>query len=120
MKRQIRQSVFETNSSAIHSLTIYEKNEWEDFKKGLSVLDDYDNLQNKSSYMEELRKSDGYKEWLEDYGEDTDELFDEFVGELYDGETINSYDTYTERYEVLEKEIPDSNYVAVSIYGAGW
>jgi len=122
MKRQIRVGVFETNSSATHTLTIYTKSEWNDFKNGSLILDDYSNFQNKSSYLEQLRKSEEYKEWLSDYGyvEDTDELFDEYVEELYDVETISSYNTYTEHYEVLEEEIPDSNYIAVSIYGNGW
>ena len=118
MKKQIRVGVFETNSSATHSLTVYKKDEWENFKNGLLVLDDYDRLQDKSSYLEQLRNSDEYKEWLESHGDDTDELLDEYFDEYCDENYIRSYDSYTNQYEVLEEEIPDSNYVAVSIYGA--
>ena len=34
MKYQIRQGVFETNSSSVHSLSICSKNEWEAFERG--------------------------------------------------------------------------------------
>ena len=34
MKTQIRQGVFETNSSSVHSITICSKNEWDAFEKG--------------------------------------------------------------------------------------
>lgn len=34
MKVQIRKSVFETNSSSVHTLTIFDKDEWEEFKQG--------------------------------------------------------------------------------------
>lgn len=33
MKVKVRQSVFETNSSATHTLSIWNKEDWEKFKK---------------------------------------------------------------------------------------
>lgn len=39
MKVQIRKSVFETNSSSVHTLTIYDKDEWEEFKQGERVIE---------------------------------------------------------------------------------
>ena len=36
---QIRQGVFETNSSSTHSITICSKEEWESFKIGEMLLD---------------------------------------------------------------------------------
>jgi hypothetical protein len=41
MKFRIRKSVFETNSSNTHSLTICTKKEYEEFEKGLRVYDYY-------------------------------------------------------------------------------
>lgn len=38
-KIQIRQGVFETNSSSTHSLTICSKQEYEDFKNGKLLID---------------------------------------------------------------------------------
>lgn len=41
MKRQIRQGVFETNSSSVHSLTICDADEYQQWKDGTLVMDDY-------------------------------------------------------------------------------
>lgn len=41
MKIQVRQSVFETNSSSTHSLSTFNKNDWERFKKGEMVISNY-------------------------------------------------------------------------------
>jgi len=40
MKKQVRRGVFETNSSATHSLTLYKKEEWEKIKNGEGVIDE--------------------------------------------------------------------------------
>lgn len=42
--RQIRKNVFETNSSSTHSITICTQQEFDEFKKGLRVLDWKDTL----------------------------------------------------------------------------
>jgi len=54
MKVQIRQGVFETNSSSTHSLAIYNKNEWEEFKNGDLLID--------STYLGNLKKKEDYRE----------------------------------------------------------
>lgn len=41
MKRQIRQGVFETNSSSVHSLTICDADEYQKWQDGTLVMDDY-------------------------------------------------------------------------------
>ena len=42
MKRQVRQGVFETNSSSTHSLTICTENEYDKWKKGELLFDYWD------------------------------------------------------------------------------
>lgn len=112
MKIQIRQSVFETNSSSTHALSIYDKDKWQEFKDGILLMDtnySLGNLKKKEDLYEEYLKHEkgpwgsknptpeGFEEWL------CDNTFDS--------------DSFEENYEVLAEEIPDSNYIAVSIYG---
>jgi len=110
MKVQIRRGVFETNSSSTHALSIYTKEQWEDFKKGNSycgwtlseiktkdeLLDDYAKYLKKYHPDKEITEA-GFESWLAD-------------------ETM-TYDDICERYDLLYEEVPDSNYIAVSIEG---
>jgi hypothetical protein len=124
MKTQIRKGVFETNSSSTHSLTLYTKEEWKNIKHGNGVIDDSWHKDDTPEYKtkDEIKESKAFKEYLkENYDGDCDTLDENIINEALDGfmyeECIYDYDSYTEQYEVIEKEVPDSNYVAVSIYG---
>jgi len=123
MKLQVRRGVFETNSSSTHSLTLYEKDEWEEFKNGETVIDESWHSDNSPAYKtrEDVKMSDAFKKWLEkNYGDKVndfdEEQFSNVLDEFMYDECIYDYETYSERYEVLEKEIPGSDYVAVSIF----
>ena len=110
MKVQIRRGVFETNSSSTHALSIYTKEQWENFKKGNSycewnlgdirikedLWDEYVEYSKKLHPNEEITES-GFERWL------ADELM--------------TYDDICERYDLLYKEVPGSDYIAVSIEG---
>ena len=128
MKVQVRRGVFETNSSATHSLTLYEKSELEKFKNGEDLIDEgwYSDKSPKYQTKDDIRNSKQFQSWLKNnYAEEDlkqmnkDEL-DEVLTEFMDEEYIWDYDSYTEYYEVLEEEVPNSNYVAVSIYRGDW
>lgn len=128
MKVQVRRGVFETNSSATHSLTLYEKSEWEKFKNGKGLIDGSWHSDKSPKYQtkDDIRNSKQFQSWLKDnYAEEDlkqmnkDEL-DEALTEFMDEECIWDYDSYTEYYEVLEEEVPNSNHVAVSIYRGEW
>lgn len=128
MKVQVRRGVFETNSSATHSLTLYEKSEWEKFKNGEIFIDESwrSNKSTKYQTKDDIHNSKQFQTWLENsYAEedlkqmDKDEL-DEALAEFIDEFGIWNYDSYTEYYEVLEEEVPNSNHVAVSIYRGDW
>lgn len=128
MKVQVRRGVFETNSSATHSLTLYEKSEWEKFKNGEGFIDESwrSNKSTKYQTKDDIHNSKQFQTWLENsYAEedlkqmDKDKL-DEALAEFIDEFGIWNYDSYTEYYEVLEEEVPNSNHVAVSIYRGDW
>jgi len=112
MKIQIRQRVFETNSSSTHCLSVYSKEDWNDFKNGkkqmfglLEDIADPDSDDLLEQYHKHLIKYDVTEEDLS---------FEDFKSdwfEVYSNESLN------EEYEVLAKDTPDGKYVAVSIYG---
>lgn len=124
MKKQIRRGVFETNSSATHSLTLYKKEEWEKIKNGEGVIDKswFPGKKEKFKTKEDVKNSKEFKQFLKnEYDEETVESWDnvemdEAVLEFMHKERIYDYETYTEEYEVLTEEVPDSDYVAVSIF----
>lgn len=124
MKKQIRRGVFETNSSATHSLTLYKKEEWKKIKNGEGVIDEswFPDKNEKFKTKEDVKNSKEFKQFLKnEYDEETveswdDDETDEAVLEFMHEEGIYDYETYTEEYEVLTEEVPDSDYVAVSIF----
>ena len=123
MKVQLRKGVFETNSSSTHSLTLYNKDEWEGFKNGENVIDESWHSDYSPVYKtrEDVKTSNAFKEWLDENYADVvnafdEERFNEVLEEFMYDECIYDYDTYSEKYEVLEKEVPGSEYVAVSIF----
>lgn len=75
MKRQIRRGVFETNSSSTHSLTICTEEEFEQWKEGELLFNEYNNTNfvkaNKLSDYDkecaaqdyEYNKGEFYKDW---------------------------------------------------------
>ena len=54
MKISIRRSVFETNSSSVHSLTMCMESEWNKFQNGELVFDRYDGKLVPSSVLTEM------------------------------------------------------------------
>ena len=75
MKVQIRQGVFETNSSSTHAISICSKTEWEDFEQGKMYYNiEEDRFLPKEEAEQrnaEIRKHYEAKGWdFEDYAED--------------------------------------------------
>ena len=121
MKTQIRKSVFETNSSSVHSLTIYPKSKWKEFKNGKRLIKYDDEMLEKN--IDEIKESAEFKEYLdENYPEHnnpqvfTEDDMHDALYEFMEEECLYDWGTYSENYEVLEEEVPDSDYVAVSIF----
>lgn len=118
MLRQIRNGVFETNSSSTHVLSIYKKDLWEKFENGDEISGPFlDFWGDEGLYTrEDLRKK--YEEQCnEDNVEPSKENFSIWLREqVEDGEVLD-YDSLSEEYGILRKDIPDSVYTAISIYG---
>ena len=105
MKYTIRQGVFETNSSSTHSLAVYSKSDWNDFNSGkLIMLGNLGNLVSIEEMRERFEKDhkgaseDDFRDWL----------IDEYT---FDNDSLNS------EYEILEQNVPNSDFVAVSLWG---
>lgn len=118
MLRQIRNGVFETNSSSTHTLSIYKKDLWEKFENGDEISGPFlDFWGDEELYTrEELRKK--YEEQCkEDNIEPSDGNFSIWLREEVEDGEFDTYDSLSEEYEILRKDIPDSEYTAISIYG---
>jgi hypothetical protein len=121
MKRQIRQGVFETNSSSTHSITMCTKNEFDDWRNGKLYRNDgwwsssTSTLKSKAflTYDEaiELIKTSSYYKPIEE---------DEDIGEYLKEYDIYSYENWGDYYEtdVSHYTTPGGeNIVAVCYYG---
>ena len=112
MKKQVRLGVFETNSSSTHTLTICTKKEYDKWKNGKTVLDEWTNkfvdieeLTDKEmqSYYESMRKP-YYKDYkdLDTFEKQT--LKEEYIRNEVNGTTYldwvddDDLETYTENY----------------------
>lgn len=98
MKIQIRQGVFETNSSSVHSMTMCDKSDYEDWKNNEKMFHpseqkflpnaeaiEYNNdYVNKHGYNEQDAKSDGYLYLT------YDEYFDDYT---------DWYETFAQKYK---------------------
>lgn len=121
MKRQIRQGVFETNSSSVHSITMCTQNEFDDWKNGKVYRNNgwwYDttsHLKNKAfltydEAMELIKTKSWYKPMEEN--DDIDEYLKEY--EIY------TYENWGHYYEtdVTHYTTPNGEkIVAVCYYG---
>lgn len=107
MKVKVRQSVFETNSSATHTLSIWNKEDWEKFKLGENLIDEYD-----GEFYTEDEIRERYEQSVDKENRDGYE-FDDWRRD----ECIYTYDEYYGRYEILTQEIEEVSKIAVSIYG---
>ena len=104
MKLTIRRSVFETNSSSVHSFTMVSGEEYDKFEEGELYIHRYDlYFLTKEQYIEENKKwlsEEQIKEILK--CEDSDELF-----ELTDG-GLCTYDLFWDKvgeyFETFEDE----------------
>lgn len=116
MKVQFRQGVFETNSSSTHVLSLFNKEDWNKFKNSDNqIFMDWWRTRELFS-IDDLRKK--YEEQCkEDNAESSDEDFQEWLEEKMEECEFYNYDKFYEEYEILTEEVPDSQYIAVSIWG---
>ena len=92
----IRRSVFETNSSSVHSLTVCTENEYEKFKNGNMLLKTNDEKLYGKKEAVEISKSDFEEDKKEHYYGISD---DDTWNEEYMKKRFVSYDTYVNDME---------------------
>ena len=119
MKQQVRKGIFETNSSSTHTLSLYNKKEWEKLRNRNDVwLDFYGKRE--IITREQIENSKSYKKFVANNYPDFDNLNDsekqDVLKEYLEEESLYDIDTLTDRFEVLTVAVPDSEYIAVSLF----
>ena len=114
MKVQIRSSVFETNSSSVHSLTMCTSKEWEDWTMGKTMFMPYNckflPVKEATEYNRELAKKKHMNLYDLDY--------------IYSGHYYLSYDEFIDYYcshyyyDTFKDE--KDGIVAFGYYGTDW
>lgn len=115
MKRHIRRGVFETNSSSTHSLTVCSEDEFEAWKRGELLLDEWNgqfvSAVDLSDYDKQMAK-EKYCKTKDEFQKDWDDLSESAKQKYYthfvkendiideDGKTYDQYmdDGYLEHY----------------------
>lgn len=94
-KVQVRFGCFETNSSSAHTLTIFDKDEWEEFKQGERVIEA---TPYNPSLVKTTKADKIYDSELDDYS----------YNYLLYKDWINQ-----EGYDVLEEDVADKHIVSI-------
>ena len=88
MKIQVRQNVFETNSSSTHSLVVATKSEFEDFKNGKTVYCQY----NAGPFKEgKFYSKAEVNAWAEEHEDDYDEYDFQDYDNFFDDEYLEPF-----------------------------
>ena len=111
MKIQVRQGLFETNSSSTHSLVMFKGSDWELFKEGKMVIEN-------SLYSDKLIRREDVPEGKSIF--DPKSSNDIFFYDYIPYEAWINMNDYTDGYEVIMDKVEDSNgidyTVVASIY----
>lgn len=108
MKVQIRRSVFETNSSSTHALSIISKEQSDLLNKGELYINGYS--------LEIITKDEVDERWEENhYYNDKEEFRKRYLCAL----TMDEFDEFCEDnyYETLWQTSPDDKWIAISLWG---
>ena len=111
MKIQVRQGLFETNSSSTHSLVMFKGSDWELFKEGKMVIEN-------SLYSNKLIRREDVPEGKSIF--DPKSSNDIFFYDYIPYEAWINMSDYTDGYEAIIDKVEDSNgidyTVVASIY----
>ena len=111
MKIQVRQGLFETNSSSTHSLVMFKGSDWELFKEGKMVIEN-------SLYSDKLIRREDVPEGKSIF--DPKSSNDIFFYDYIPYEAWINMNDYTDGYEIIMDKVEDSNgidyTVVASIY----
>lgn len=122
MKRKIRRSTFETNSSSCHSLTMCSKEEYDEFEKGNMYIEKWGSrkLYTKEELIEEFKQEVDWRTKQKKYPGVDWSNNDEFNRVLTESDycTYEEYwDTVSEKYETFEDSYTNENGETVYAFG---
>lgn len=127
MKRQIRLGVFETNSSSTHTLTICSKSDFEKWKRGELLLDEYSDKfidvkkvseKDLESYYNSIKKP-YYKNYKDLDNDERESIKNEYMKNEVSGTTYDDWknEDYLETYSKDYKTENGDEVVAFGKYG---
>ena len=127
MKRQIRLGVFETNSSSTHTLTICSKSDFEKWKRGELLLDEWSDKfidvkkiseKDLESYYNSIKKP-YYKNYKDLDDDERESIKNEYMKNEVSGTTYDDWrdDGYLEIYSQDYKTENGDEVVAFGKYG---
>lgn len=95
MKRQIRRSVFETNSSSVHSLTMCTQSDYDRWKNEELIYDYWDNKLISTDELDDDYEEERYYTYdrFDDYALDYETFEDTFTTE--NGDTVVAFGYYS-------------------------
>lgn len=100
MKRQIRHGVYETNSSSTHSLTMCSEEEFEQWKNGELLFDEWGS----ESFVKANSLSDGDKKYVaQDYENHKDE-FSKDWSDLSESAKEKYYTKYAKENNIVDED----------------
>ena len=99
MKKQIRHGVFETNSSSTHSLTMCSEEEFEQWKKGELLFDEYS-----ESFVKANSLSDDDKKYAAQDYEDRKDEFSKDWSDLSESAKEKYYIKYAKENNILNED----------------
>lgn len=101
MKRQIRRGVFETNSSSTHSLTMCSEEEFEQWKNGELLFDEWGS----ESFVKANSLSDDDKKYaVQDYENHKDE-FSKDWSDLSESAKEKYYTKYAKENNIVDEDV---------------
>ena len=115
---QVRNNIFETNSSSVHSITICPEDEFEKWKNGELLFDRYNDELISLKKAEELREEMRIDRRRYGYSEDEYEDNGRFLtyNQFFDWQGDDNYMDYMEKYKTY-KNIGGVDIVAFGYYG---
>lgn len=100
MKRQVRRGVFETNSSSTHSLTMCSEEEFEAWKRGEVLFQEY----GKGNFISATKLSEHDKKMAqEDYEENKDD-FQKDWNDLSEDAKQKYYTKYAKENDIIDED----------------
>lgn len=100
MKRQVRRGVFETNSSSTHSITMCSEEEFESWKRGEVLFDEW----GEEEFVSANNLSDSFKEEARQYYESHKDDFQKDWSDLSKSAKQKCYTRYAKEVDLIDSD----------------